>query len=86
MIFLIALVVAGLGAWLAMHSAVPLWLPWLVPVVFALIGYLLWRGEVDENRDLARAEVIIIEIAVVASILGGLAYRRWRAGPGAQDR
>jgi hypothetical protein len=82
-IFVIALAAVGLAGGLAMRSGIPPWVPLLVPVALAILGDVLWHGEVEENRDLLRAEIIIIEILTLVSLIGGFAYRWHRARRGA---
>lgn len=79
MIFVIALGAVALAGGLAMRPDIPPWAPLLIPVALAILGYVLWHGEVEENRDLLRAEIVIIEILTLVSLAGGFAYRRHRA-------
>ena len=78
MIFVIALGAVAHAGGLAMRPDVPPWVPLLVPVALAILGDVLWHGEVEENRDLLRAEIVIIEILTLVSLAGGFAYRRHR--------
>jgi hypothetical protein len=78
MIFVIALIAMGLAWGLAIRSHIPPWIPLLVPVALAFLGYVLWHGEVEENRNLLVALMVIIELLTLVALAAGFVYRRHR--------
>jgi hypothetical protein len=80
MIFVIALIAVGLAWGLAVRSNIPPWVPLLVPVALAILGYVLWHGQVEQgNRNLVIAIMAIIEILTLVALAAGFVYRRRRA-------
>lgn len=76
-------VVAIVWAWqLAARPNVGAWLPWLVPIAVAIVGGVLWREAVDENRGAVVIEIIVIEFLTLISLAGGFAYRWHRTEGG----
>ena len=78
MIFVIAFIAVGLAWGLAVRAHIPMWVPLLIPVALAVIGYVLWRGDVDENRNLVLAIMAIVELLTLIALAAGFMYRRHR--------